>query len=79
MNRTQNRLAFDIRVSARRKNEIVQCKRKITVDTALRLAKHFAVSPQFWPGLQIDNDIYVAEDQIAEHLNNEIQTYQPAA
>ena len=79
MNLSQNRVALDIRVPARRINEIVQCKRRITADTALRLAKYFDMSPQFWLGLQMDYDLDVAEDQIAERLNKEIQMYQPAA
>lgn len=79
MKLSQNRLALDIRVPARRINEIVQGKRRITADTALRLAKYFAMSPQFWLGLQMDYDLDVAEDQMAERLNKEIQTYQPAA
>ena len=79
MNLSQNRLALDIRVPARRINEIVQGKRRITADTALRLAKYFDMSPQFWLGLQMDYDLDVAEDQLTERLDREIQTYQPAA
>ncbi len=78
MNLSQNRLALDIRVPARRINEIVHGKRRITADTALRLAKYFDMSPQFWLGLQMDYDLDLAEDQIADRLNKEIQTYQPA-
>ena len=79
MNLSQNRLALDIRVPARRINEIVQRKRRITADTALRLAKYFDMSPQFWLGLQIDYDLDIAEDNLAERLNKEVGTYQPAA
>jgi len=79
MNLSQNRVALDIRVPARRINEIVQVKRRITADTALRLAKYFEMSPQFWLGLQMDYELDVAEDQLAERLDREIQTYQPAA
>ena len=78
MNLSQNRIALDIRVPARRINEIVHGKRRITADTALRLAKYFDMSAQFWLGLQMDYDLDVAEDQIADRLNKEIQTYQPA-
>ena len=60
MNLSQNRLALDIRVPARRINEIVHGKRRITADTALRLAKYFKMSPQFWLGLQMDYDLDVA-------------------
>lgn len=79
MSLSQNRLALDIRVPARRINEIVLGKRRITADTALRLAKYFDMSPQFWLGLQMDYDLDVAEDQTGDRLNREIQTYQPAA
>ena len=44
---SQNRLAIEIRVDARRINEIVQGKRSITADTALRLARFLGTSPQF--------------------------------
>lgn len=47
MDLSQNRLALDIRVPARRINEIVHGKRRITPDTALRLARYFDMSPQF--------------------------------
>ena len=44
---SQNRLALDIRVPPQRINEIVQGKRRITADTALRLGKYFGMSSQF--------------------------------
>lgn len=79
MKLSQNRLALDIRVPARRINEIVQGKRRITADTALRLARYFDMSAQFWLGLQMDYDLDVAADQLSERLDKEIQTYQPRA
>ena len=79
MQLSQNRLALSIRVPARRITEIVQGKRRITADTALRLAKYFGMSPQFWLGLQMDYDLDVAEDQLGERLDHKIQTHQPAA
>ncbi len=57
---SQNRVALDIRVPARRINEIVLGKSRITADTALRLARYFKMSPQFWLGLQVDFDLDVA-------------------
>ena len=72
---SQNRLALDIRVPARRINEIVHGKRRITADTALRLAKQFDMSPQFWLGLQMDYDLDIAEHQLAKRLKSEIQVY----
>lgn len=78
MGLSQNRLALSIRVPARRINEIVQCKRRITADTALRLAKYFNMTPQFWLSLQMDYDLDLAEDRLAGKLDTEIQVYQPA-
>jgi antitoxin HigA-1 len=70
MGLSQNRLALDVRVPARRINEIIHGKRRITADTALRLAKYFNMSPQFWLGLQMDYDLDVAEDAIGKQIKN---------
>jgi addiction module HigA family antidote len=78
MDLSQNRLAMDIRVPARRINEIVHGKRRITADTALRLARYFGVSPQFWLGLQMDYDLDVAEDKLADRLEKEVVVYAAA-
>ncbi|MBW7959689.1 MAG: HigA family addiction module antidote protein [Candidatus Promineofilum sp.] len=77
MGLSQNRLALDIRVPARRINEIVRGKRRITPDTALRLARYFNMSPQFWLGLQLDYDLDVAEDELGEQIEREVQVYSP--
>ncbi len=78
MGLSQNKVALDIRVPARRINEIVLGKRRITPDTALRLAKYFKMSPQFWLGLQMDYDLDVAEDQCSEKIAKEVHVYQEA-
>jgi addiction module HigA family antidote len=70
---SQNRLASNIGVPPRRINEIVLMKRRITADTALRLAKYFGMSPQFWLGLQMDYDLEIAEERMAEILDREVQ------
>jgi addiction module HigA family antidote len=75
---SQNRLALDIRVPARRINEIVHGKRRVTPDTALRLARYFNMSPQFWLGLQMDYDLDIAEDELAERIKREVHAYSPA-
>lgn len=75
MGLSQNKIALDIRVPARRINEIVLGKRRITPDTALRLAKYFHMSPQFWLGLQMDYDLDVAEDQSADKIDKEVHEY----
>ncbi len=71
---SQNHLALQIRVPARRINEIVLGKRRITADTALRLARFFGNSARFWLGLQTDYDIDIAEDEIGESITREIST-----
>jgi len=76
MGLSQNQLAIAIKVPPRRINEIVQGKRRITADTALRLAKYFNMSPQFWLGLQMDYDLDVAADNLAKTLDSEIEVYQ---
>ncbi len=72
---SQNRVALDIGVPARRINEIVLGKRSITADTALRLARYFDTSPQFWLGLQADYDLDVAADALGERLKKEVRPY----
>ena len=78
MNISQNRLALEIKVQPRAINEIVQGKRRMAADMALRLAKYFDMSPQFWLGLQMDYDLDVAEDQLAKQIDKEVQSYQTA-
>jgi addiction module HigA family antidote len=57
MDLSQNAIARAIGVPPRRINEIVLGKRGISADTAIRLAKHFTTSEQFWMGLQADYDL----------------------
>lgn len=73
MQLSQNRLALEMGVPARRVNEIVLGKRGITADTALRLARYFGMSPQFWLGLQMDYDLDVAEDELRGRLKKEVR------
>ena len=75
---SQNRMAIDIRVPARRINEIVLKKRRISTDTALRLAKYFNMSPQFWLGLQMDYDLDIAQDILLEKIQKEVHEYRKA-
>ena len=73
MGLTQNRLALDLGVPARRINEIVTAKRSMTADTALRLGRYFRMSPQFWLGLQMDYDLDVTADALANRLIREVK------
>ncbi len=68
MNISQNKLANAMGVPPRRINEIVLGKRTITADTALRLAKVFGNSVQFWMGLQDEYEIREARVVIQEQL-----------
>jgi addiction module HigA family antidote len=72
---SQNRLALDIGVPPRRINEIVVEKRRITADTALRLARYFNTSPQFWLGLQADYDLDIARVSLGDRLEREAKTH----
>ena len=72
---TQYRLAKDINVPARRINEIILCKRGISPDTALRLARYFKMSPDFWIGLQNHYDLESAKDKLEKRLRLEVKIY----
>jgi addiction module HigA family antidote len=76
MGLSQNKVALAIGVPARRINEIVLGKRRITADTALRLGLYFNMSPQFWLGLQMDYDLDITEDELIERLQVEVRPLQ---
>lgn len=69
---TQYRLAKDISVPQRRIGEIVQGKRGITADTALRLGRYFGMEPQFWLNLQSRFDLLRAEAELEDRLDKEV-------
>lgn len=72
MNLSPVALATGLGVSTRRVEEIIQGKRRVTADTALRLGRYFGMSPQFWLGLQIDYDLDVASDALGGRLEREV-------
>ena len=72
---SQHRLALDIHVDPRRINEIVQGRRSVTANTALRLARYFNTSPEFWLGLQSQYDLDVEEDELGARLKREVKVY----
>jgi antitoxin HigA-1 len=72
---SQNRLAIRIGVPPRRINEIVLGKRRVTADTALRLARYFDTTPQFWLGLQTEYDLDVASEELGDRLDLEVLTH----
>jgi addiction module HigA family antidote len=75
MGLSQNRRSIDIRLDARRINEIVLGRRAMTADTALRLSRFFGNSPQFWMGLQSQYDLDIAQDQLGKRLEREVRSY----
>ena len=73
MHLSQNRLAIEIGVDARRINEITLGTRSVTADTALRLGRYFGVSPRFWLGLQAEYDLDIARDNLGDRLDREVR------
>lgn len=68
MNLTQKELADSIQVPYQRINEIASGRRGVTPSTALRLAKYFGMSADFWLNLQIKFDLYLAQKKEREVL-----------
>jgi len=72
-NITQYKLAKDVAVPAIRISEIVREKRAISTDTALRLAKYFSNSPQFWLNLQSRYELETQKEKLADVLQKEVK------
>ncbi|MDD3580502.1 MAG: HigA family addiction module antitoxin [Desulfobacca sp.] len=71
---SQNRLARDLATPVVRVNEIVRGKRTVTVDSALRLAKYFKTTPQFWLNLQAHYDLEMAkETHLVDQIDREVR------
>jgi addiction module HigA family antidote len=68
-----NRLSRDLRVPVNRVSEIVNGQRGISADTALRLARYFENSPQFWVNLQSSYNLQVAMRESASRVDREVQ------
>jgi len=66
---SQNRLAVAVGVPPRRINEIVHGKRRISADTALRLARYFGTTDRFWLNLQTRFDLEIQKDQLGDTLD----------
>ncbi len=66
---SQNQLAMELRVPCHRINEIVHGRRGITDDTALRLAKFFGTTPDFWMNLQTSYDLAAAKESLTPELS----------
>ena len=75
---SQYRLSKDISVPPRRINEIVHGKRAVSANTALRLAKYFGTTPQFWLNLQSRYDLEVEKDKMGGKLDSEVHALSAA-
>ena len=75
MDLTQQELAQAIRVPYQRVNEIINGRRGVTPSTALRLARYFGMSPDFWLNVQLRWDLY----QALQKENRELEQIQPYA
>lgn len=77
---TQYRLAQDIGVTPIRISQIVNGKRAISVDTAMRLARYFGTSAAVWLRLQVRYELEVAETNLSDRINREVKIlHQPTA
>lgn len=76
---SQYRLAKEISVPARRINEIVHGTRAISADTALRLARYFGTSDEFWLNLQMRYDLEVERDRLGPRLRREVAVLERAS
>ena len=70
---SMNKMAMALRVPGTRIADIVNERRGITADTALRFARYFKNSPVFWMNLQTRYDLEVAEDEIARKVERDVQ------
>lgn len=69
---TPNALSIELRVPAPRINEVVRERRGITTDTALRLARFFNTTPQFWLNLQTSFDLKQTEMAVGDKIEREV-------
>lgn len=72
---SENQLAQTIHVPVVQLNYLIQGKFSLTADLALRLARYFDMTPQFWLGLQMDYDLDVAEDNLKEKIAAGVPVY----
>lgn len=70
---SQNALARALHVPPRRINEIVQGKRAITADTALRLARYFGTTAELWTGLQADYDLRLVRHEKERQIERDVE------
>ena len=73
LNLSMNKMAMDLRVPVTRIADIVNERRGITADTALRFARYFKNTAAFWMNLQSRYDLEVAEDKLADKVERDVQ------
>ena len=76
---TANALALALRIPANRLTEIINERRSISADTALRLARYFGTSARMWMNLQAKFDLETAEDSLADRIDSEVQPLKKAS
>jgi addiction module HigA family antidote len=76
---SMNKMATDLRVPIKRIADIVNEKRGITADTALRFARYFNNTASFWMNLQTRHDLEVAEDEIAAKVERDVLPLQQSS
>jgi addiction module HigA family antidote len=72
LNMSAHALAIALRVPAPRMNDIVRERRSVTPDTALRLARYFGTTPEFWLNLQSSYDLKVAALEVGKAIEQEV-------
>jgi len=70
---SQYRLAKEMGVPAMRVSLVVNCKRPVTADLALRLGRYFGQDPRYWINLQSRYDMDVAQDALSERVKREVR------
>ena len=73
-----NRLGLDLRVPVTRMSEIVNGRRGISADTALRLARYFGTTPEFWMNLQAAYDLDSAQRVLADRIARDVRPHEAA-
>lgn len=79
LNMSPHALAMELRAPASRINDIVRERRAVTPDTALRLARCFGTTAQFWLNLQSSYDLKQAEHDVGKRINEEVRPLEMAA
>ncbi len=74
---SQTQLARDIKVPPNRINQIINGKREISTDTALRLGRYFGIEPEFWLNLQMRYNMKVVKEKTGKQIEKEVMKYIP--